>query len=53
MKPSISDVIIFIGLVLLGTGLFFCFSLGVSLAVVGALVFLLGIAANIADIRIR
>jgi hypothetical protein len=53
VKPSISDVIIFLGLVLLGTGLFFCVGLGISLAVVGALVFLLGIAANVADIRIR
>ncbi len=39
---ALSDVFIFAGLVLLGTGLFFCAGLGISFTVSGALLFGLG-----------
>ena len=41
-KIEITDILQFSGLVLLGTGLFFCFGLGVSLAVIGALLVFMG-----------
>jgi hypothetical protein len=37
-----SDVFIFLGLVLIGTGLFFWCGKGIALTVVGSLLFLLG-----------
>jgi len=51
MKPSISDVLIFIGLVLIGIGLFFWLGRGVALSVSGALVLLIGVAGNISESR--
>lgn len=51
MKPSVSDVLILLGLVLIGTGLFFWFGKGVALAVDGALVLLMGIGANVDEKR--
>ena len=51
MKPTISDILILLGLVLLGTGLFFSLGLGVALTVDGALVVAMGIAGNIAEAK--
>jgi len=51
MKPTKSDYLIFMGLVLLGTGLFFWLGKGVAMAVVGALVVAMGVAANIAEAK--
>lgn len=48
---TISDVFVFTGLPLTGVGLFFWFGLGVALTVTGALVLLIGIAANVAEAR--
>lgn len=41
-KIEASDVFIFLGLVLIGTGLFFWLGLGISLTVEGILIFGLG-----------
>ena len=41
-KIEASDVFIFLGLVLIGTGLFFCAGLGISLTVEGLILFGLG-----------
>jgi len=49
MKLTISDVFLFLGLVLTGTGLFFWFNLGISLTIVGAVLLILGVLANIAE----
>ena len=42
-RIDFSDVLIFLGLSLLGVGLFFWFGLGVALSVDGALLFGLGV----------
>ena len=47
MKPTISDVFIILGLVLIGTGLFFWYGLGPALTVIGALMLILGVLWNI------
>jgi len=36
------DIFMFLGLILLGVGLFLCAGLGVSLSIVGALLFCMG-----------
>jgi hypothetical protein len=46
MKPSISDVLIFFGLSLIGGGLFLLFGPGVALAVDGTLILTLGVMGN-------
>jgi len=46
MKPSKSDVLILLGLVLLGTGLFYWFGKGVAMTVAGAVLLFMGIGAN-------
>ena len=48
---DMSDGFVFLGLPLIGTGLFFWFGLGVSLTVSGAVLLFLGVAANIAGSR--
>jgi len=50
-KVTISDLLILMGLSLIGVGLFYWFSLGVSLTVSGALLLMIGIAANVAEVR--
>ena len=49
MKPSISDVLILLGLSLIGVGLFLWFGLGVALSVTGVLFLSLGVAGNKAE----
>jgi len=49
MKLTISDAFLFLGLVLTGTGLFFWFNLVISLTIVGAVLLILGVLANIAE----
>lgn len=49
MKPSISDVLILLGLILLGIGLFFWFGKGVSMTVTGGVMLLMGIGANASE----
>ncbi len=43
-----SDVLLLLGLMCMGTGLYLLFGPGTALAVVGGLVFLLGFLANVA-----
>ena len=45
------DIIMFLGLILLGIGLFFWFGLGVSLSVVGTLLFCMGFFAGAVRIK--
>jgi len=46
-----SDVFIFLGLVLIGTGLFFWLGLGISLTVEGILIFGLGFFGGAAKVK--
>ena len=50
-RISISDVFILMGLVLIGTGLFFWFGIGPAIAVDGALMLLIGVVWNITEGR--
>jgi len=49
MKPTKSDSLILIGLILLATGLFFWWGKGVALTIVGAIVVVMGVAGNISE----
>ena len=53
MKISISDGIIIIGLILMGTGLFFWLGKGIALTVVGSLVALIGVGVSIESTRAK
>jgi hypothetical protein len=46
VKPDAADILIFLGLILLGVGLFFWFGLGVALAVDGAVILIYGMLAK-------
>jgi len=53
MKPSISDGIIIIGLVLMGTGLFFWLCCGIALSIIGAIVTMIGVAVSVENTRAK
>lgn len=48
-----SDILIVAGLILLGLGLFLWLGRGIALTIEGALILILGIAANVAENRVR